>query len=153
MELFDERIHKNEEDISTLMDKKQGHSAIYRPVTESDKSAIRSVVPGTPPSVRTMVTGGATYTPEVELYSVIVITAQDVAITIANPTQVSFESQKLLFRIKDNGTNRAISFGTQYRATTATLPTSTTTGFWTYMGFMRNATDTKFDLLAATVTA
>lgn len=150
MEIIQEDLHK----LQTVGSSPAPTSfSIYRPVTESDRSAIRSVVPGTPPSTKTLATGGSTFTPEVELYSVFIITAQDAALTIANPTNTSYETQKILIRIKDNATPRALTFGSEYRATTVALPTTTTTSKALYMGFMRNAQDSKWDIIASVVVA
>jgi hypothetical protein len=76
------------------------------------------------------------------------ITAQAAALALANPTGAPLEGQKLIIRIKDNGTARAISFDTEYRALGETLPTTTVISKTMYLGFIRNDTDTKWDLVA-----
>jgi len=77
------------------------------------------------------------------------ITAQAVALAIANPSAGAFSGgQRLIIRIKDNGTARAISWGTNYRAVGVTLPTTTVVNKTLYIGLIWNDTDTKFDVLA-----
>ena len=77
------------------------------------------------------------------------ITAQAAALALANPTGTFAEGQALIFRIKDNGTARAISFDTNFRAVGVTLPTTTTISKTTYVGCIYNSTDDKFDVIAS----
>ena len=66
-----------------------------------------------------------------------------------NPGGTPVAGQKLIIRIKDDGTARALTYDTEFRASTdLALPTTTVLGKTLYMGFIWNATDTKFDLLA-----
>ena len=76
------------------------------------------------------------------------ITAQAAALTLANPTGTFAEGQALIFRIKDNGTARTITFGANFRAVGVTLPTTTTISKTTYVGCIYNSTDDKFDVIA-----
>jgi len=77
------------------------------------------------------------------------ITAQAAGLTLANPTGTFAEGQALIFRIKDNGTARSISFDTKFRAVGVTLPTTTTISKTTYVGCIYNSTDDKFDVIAS----
>jgi hypothetical protein len=83
------------------------------------------------------------------LNDLVKITAQAAALTLANPTGTFAEGQALIFRIKDNGTARAITFGANFRAVGVTLPTTTTISKTTYVGCIFNSTDTKFDVIAS----
>jgi hypothetical protein len=59
--------------------------------------------------------------------------------------------QKLIIRIKDDGTPRAIDWttsGSQYRAIQSSLPTTTTAAKTLYLGFIYNSQDVKWDLVA-----
>jgi hypothetical protein len=100
-----------------------------------------------PPVVKSITTGGTSYIIPVEECDMLVITAQATAIDFANPTQSSYNGQKILIRIQDDGTARAITWGSQFRAGTSALPTTTVSGKYKYIGFMRNTDDTKWDLL------
>ena len=54
-----------------------------------------------------------------------------------------------IFQIKDNGTARALTYDTQFRASSdLALPTTTVVNKTLYMGFIYNSADTKWDLLA-----
>ena len=77
-----------------------------------------------------------------------IITAQAEALTIAAPTGTPVEGQKLIIRIKDDGSARAITFNAIFRALGVTLPTTTVASKTTYLGLVYNSTDTKWDVLA-----
>jgi len=94
----------------------------------------------------------ATLTPEISTYDIFQLTAQAAALTIANhSTSTPAAGEKMIIRIKDNGTARAISFGTYYRALGNALPTTTVISKTMYLGFIWNSTDTKWDLIAYTI--
>lgn len=78
----------------------------------------------------------------------IVRTAQAAAITINNPTGSPADGEKIEIRLKDNGTGRAITFGSEYRALGIALPTTTVASKTMLMSFTRNDADTKWDLAA-----
>jgi hypothetical protein len=86
--------------------------------------------------------------PDVSSYDYYIRTAQAAAITINNPTGSPVQGEKIIIRLKDNGTARAISWGSQYRALEFPLPATTVLGKTLYLGFAFNSTDTKWDLLA-----
>lgn len=92
------------------------------------------------------VTSAATVTPTT-LNDEVVITAQAVALALANPTGTALQGQSLIIRIKDNGTARAITYDTQYRAIGVTLPSTTVISKTLYLGFIYNSTDTKWDCI------
>lgn len=76
------------------------------------------------------------------------VTAQAGALKFNNPGGTPLGGQKLIVRIKDNGTARALTYDTQFRAMGNALPTTTILSKTLYMGFIYNATDTKWDLVA-----
>lgn len=76
------------------------------------------------------------------------ITAQAAALALANPTGTPIPGWGIGIRIKDNGTARAISYDTQYRAIGVTLPTTTVLGKTLYLGMIFNSTDTKWDVIS-----
>ena len=93
------------------------------------------------------VTSAATVTPTFQ-DDLVRITAQAAGLTLANPTGTAMEGHGIVIRIKDNGTARGISFGTQYRALGVTLPTTTVIGKTLYLAGIWNETDTKLDIMA-----
>jgi hypothetical protein len=97
------------------------------------------------PTVQSVVSA-ATVTP-VAGNEEVVITAQAAALTIANPTGTWYQGQDLIIRIKDDGTGRAITWDTNYRAIGVTLPTTTVANKLTYVGVIYNSTDSKWDVL------
>ena len=103
------------------------------------------------PRVQT-VASAATVTP-VNTNDIVTITAQAAALALANPTGTWDQGQPLMIRIKDNGTARAITYDTNYRAIGVTLPTTTVINKTTYLGLIYNATDTKWDVIGVTTQA
>jgi hypothetical protein len=93
------------------------------------------------------VSSSATVTPTFANDQVI-ITAQAVGLTLANPTGTAAEGKTLIIRIKDNGSAQTIGYGTQYRAIGVTLPTTTVSSKTLYLGLVFNNTDTKWDVVA-----
>jgi hypothetical protein len=93
------------------------------------------------------VTSSATVTPTFANDQVN-ITAQAVGLTLANWSGTAQDGWAIAIRIKDNGTARAISYGTQYRAIGVTLPTTTVISKTLYICGVWNAADSKIDVLA-----
>lgn len=88
----------------------------------------------------------ATVTPT-NLNDEVVITAQAVGLTLANPTGTAVQGQSMIIRIKDNGTAQTIAYDTQYRAIGVTLPTTTVINKIVYLGLIYNSTDVKWDCI------
>lgn len=93
------------------------------------------------------VASAATVTPTFS-NDIVDITAQAVALALANPTGTAQDAWAIVVRIKDNGTARAISYGTQYRALGVTLPTTTVATKTTYLGMIFNNAATKWDVVS-----
>jgi hypothetical protein len=77
-------------------------------------------------------------------------------ITLAQPSGTPVDGQKLLIRLKDNGTARAITWTTSagaFRAVGITLPTTTVINKVTYVGCVYNATDSFWDAVATVTQA
>lgn len=96
------------------------------------------------------VTSASTVTPT-STNDAVRVTAQAAAVQFANPTGTFAELQGFVIRLKDNGTARAITWGSDYRAIGATLPTTTTANKTMYIPVVYNSTDAKWDVLPATV--
>lgn len=99
------------------------------------------------------VTSSATVTANADTNDLVVITAQAAGLTLANPTGTPVQGQPLMIRIKDNGTSRSITYGSQFRALGVTLPTATTISKTTYLGCVYNSTDTKWDVVGVNTEA
>jgi len=79
---------------------------------------------------------------------VFLVTAQAGALKLNNPGGTPLDGNMLAVRIKDNGTARALTYDTQFRAIGTELPSTTVISKTLYMLFMYNSADTKWDLLA-----
>lgn len=88
-----------------------------------------------------------TLTPDPMAYDLFEITLQAEALTIENPSTDLSVNDAFVIRITDNGTARAISFGSKYRAFGSALPTTTTINKTMYISIIRNVTDDKYDVL------
>lgn len=78
------------------------------------------------------------------------------AITFLQPSGTPADGQKLLIRIKDNGTARGITWTTSagaFRAVGITLPTTTVLSKVTYVGCVYNSTDSFWDAVATVTQA
>lgn len=98
------------------------------------------------PSIQS-VTSSATVTPTFA-DDMVKITAQAAALALANPTGTAIPGLGMVIRIKDNGTARAITYDTQYRAIGVTLPTTTVISKTLYLAMIYNSDDTKWDVVA-----
>ena len=84
------------------------------------------------------------------------VTALAVPATIAIPSGTAVDGLKLIIRIKDDGTARALTWTTSaggYRIVGTTLPTTTVAGKTTYVGCIYNSTDSFWDVVAVTTQA
>ena len=94
------------------------------------------------------ITSSATPTPAGDTTDIFTITALSEAAAIAAPTGTPVNDQKLIIRIKDDGTGRALTYNAIYRAIGIELPTTTVSSKTMYLGFVYNSTDSKWDALA-----
>jgi hypothetical protein len=85
-------------------------------------------------------------------YDTYITTAQAEALTINADAGTPSDGQKIIFRFKDNGTARALTFTTGvskgFRAIGTTLPTTTTANKVLYVGCIYNAGDSRWDVIA-----
>ena len=93
------------------------------------------------------VTSAATVTPTFA-NDLVKITAQAAALTLANPSGTAVDGWGIVIRVKDNGTARAITYGSQYRAIGVTLPATTVIGKTVYLAGIWNVEDTTLDIVA-----
>ena len=101
------------------------------------------------PRVNT-VASGATITPTADLSDMYTVTALAAAATIAAPSGTPTNGQRLLLRIKDNGTARALTWNATYRVIGVTLPTTTVANKTIYVGCIYNSADSVWDVVAET---
>lgn len=101
----------------------------------------------------TEVTTAASHTPNLDTTDIFVITAQAEAVSFVNPSGTKRQEKPFMVRIKDNGTARAITWGTQYVARGQTLPTTTVVGKIMRIGFRVNTTTSTLDCVAVSTEA
>ena len=94
------------------------------------------------------VASASTITPNVDSSEMEIVSALAAALTIAAPTGTVHEGKELTFRIKDNGTARALTWNAIFVDYTGALPTTTVAGKTVYIGCKYNAVDTKWDVVA-----
>lgn len=97
---------------------------------------------------RIQTAGSNTVTPTFD-NDLVIRTGATAGITVANPTGTAIPGHGIVLQFKDNGTARAIAYGTQYRAVGVTLPLTTVAGKWLYLGMIYNSADTKWDVVSA----
>lgn len=76
------------------------------------------------------------------------VTALAEGATFAAPSGTVANGNRLLIRIKDNGTARTLAWNAIYRAVGVTLPTTTVISKTLYVGAVYNSADSKWDVLA-----
>ena len=80
---------------------------------------------------------------------IFIVTAQAGALLFNSPGGTLAQGEKLVIRIKDNGTARALTWNAVFRAIGTDLPSTTVLSKTLYLGFFYNSTDTKWDLVAS----
>jgi hypothetical protein len=115
-------------------------------------------VAGTMRGASTTITGsaGGTITPTSGTTNEYTITALGAGATFAIPSGTPIDGQKLIIRIKDDGTARALTWTTSaggYRVIGLTLPTTTVASKVYYIGCLYNSQDSYWDVVAVTVQA
>lgn len=99
-------------------------------------------------------TATATLTPNIDNFNIYDLTAQNAALAIANPTGTPNNGDPLIIRIKDDGTARAITYGTAYQNVSGLdLITTTTIGKWIIIGIQYNAAVSKWQILSLSTEA
>jgi hypothetical protein len=98
-------------------------------------------------------TTASSVTPDIATYDLYAFTALASALTINAPIGTPTTGDKFIFRFKDDGTARALTWNGIFRAVGVTIPTTTTVSKVTYVGCVYNATETTWDVIAVTTQA
>jgi len=101
----------------------------------------------------TSAASATTLTPSIATADVYAYTALAAGLTINAPTGTPLDGDKLIFRLLDNGTSRALTWNATYTVIGVTLPTATTISKTTYVGCIYNANNTRWDVIAVTTQA
>lgn len=117
-------------------------------VMAANYSAMKALLIG--PRIGTIVSS-ASPAPDSANHDQYNVTALAVNATIDGPSGIAVDGQRLIIRIKDNGVARTLAFHAVYRELGVTLPTTTVVSKTMMLGFIYNAADLKWDLVAKTV--
>ena len=101
----------------------------------------------------TSAASASSLTPDISASDVYAYTALAAGLTINAPTGTPVDGDKLIFRLLDNGTGRALTWNATYTVIGVTLPTTTTASKTTYVGCIYNANNTRWDVIAVTTQA
>ena len=111
----------------------------------------------TPPQPYNLVTVASSATPTIntDMYGFVSITALAATITsfTTNLTGSPFNFQKLIIRIKDNGSPQSITWGASFVAEGVSLPTTTTASKVTTVGFLYDSVKGKWGCVASVTEA
>lgn len=99
------------------------------------------------------VADAATITPTADDSDIYTVTALAQAATIAAPSGTPVNGQKLIIRLLDNGTGRALTWNAIYQVIGTTLPTTTVASKYSYVGSIYNTASSKWDVVAVTTQA
>ena len=89
-----------------------------------------------------------TLTPNIDENEQEIVTDLASALTIAAPTGTPSTGMKLVIRLTDDGTGRALTWNAIYRAIGVTLPTTTTANKILYVGCVYDEAGSKWDVVA-----
>jgi hypothetical protein len=94
------------------------------------------------------INSSSTPTPNADTDDMYIITGLAAGATFGAPTGTPVQGQRLVIRVKDNGTARTLGYNAIYRAMGVVLPTTTVANKTLYLGMIYNFTDTKWDVVA-----
>ena len=94
------------------------------------------------------IASSATPTPNADTDDIYTVTALTTGATFGAPSGTPTEGQKLIIRIKDDGTSRSLAWNSIYRIIGTTLPIATAISKTLYVGCIYNNTDTKWDVVS-----
>lgn len=103
------------------------------------------------PRVVSAGTSSGTLTPNSSTTDIFLAEGLSNAVTLEAPTGTPQNGQKLLIRLKDDGTSRSITWTSTsggYKAIGVTLPVSTTAAKTTYVGCLYNSSSSFWDIIA-----
>lgn len=86
---------------------------------------------------------------DVSTCDIFIVTAQAWALLFNAPSWTPVQWERLIIRIKDNWTARALTWNAIFRAMWTSLPSTTVLSKTLYLGFIYNSTDSKWDLIAS----
>ena len=134
---FDEILSSSDSDVQTALETLNGERSSSATLTNKRINVREETI-----------TSSATPTPNIANGDIYTITALAADATFGSPTGTPTQGQKLMIRIKDNGTARTLAWNAIYRVIGVTLPATTVASKTHYIGAIYNSTDSKWDILA-----
>lgn len=124
---------------------------VFPLVDATDNTTKKSTVKLMTSPRATTIVSDATPTVNTDNCDYVDITALAAAITsmTTNLSGSPVDMQRLIYRIKDDGTARAITWGASFAARGIALPTTTVASKYLLVGFLYNATTSTWDCVAA----
>ena len=98
-------------------------------------------------------TSTSSIAPNISSFDQYAVTAQAVGLTLNAPIGTPVDGNKLMFRLLDNGTARALTWNATYTVIGVTLPATTVANKTTYVGCIYNANNTRWDVVAVVTQA
>ena len=96
----------------------------------------------------------ATLTADIDTYNIYSVSAQAAGITIADPTGTPNDGDIIVIRLKDDGTTRAITYGSAWSNISGLDSlTDTVVSKWSVIGAMWNAGTSKWQIISITTEA
>lgn len=95
------------------------------------------------------ISSAASITPDADITDLVDITALAVAASIEAPTGEPQNGARLMFRIKDAGSSRSLSWAGVYASGGLPLPSATVPGKTMHLGFLFNSNTAKWALIAS----
>ena len=92
-------------------------------------------------------------TPDISVSDIYAYTALAAGLTVNAPIGTPVDGNKLMFRLLDNGTARALTWNATYTVIGVTLPTTTVVNKTTYVGCIYNANNIRWDVIAVSTQA
>lgn len=124
-------------------------------ITQKDRDTLANLVYNTKPVAKesstprvTLITTATSVTFDTTNSDIVAITALASGLTINLPAGSPANGQAIMFRIKDNGTARALTWNGVFRTIGVTLPSATVASKTIYVACRYNTEDTKWDVLA-----
>lgn len=94
-------------------------------------------------------TSSTSITPDISSYDVYELTALSSALTINAPVGSPQDGDRILFRILDNGTARALTWNSTFFDMLSSLPSTTVANKISYIGCIYNSTNSRWDVVAS----
>lgn len=125
-----------------------GHSTVVGSLTVSSNCTVAGRLTARIIPRVTQVTTSSALTPNADTDDLYDITALASNSTFALPSGTAVNGQKLIIRIKDNGTSRSLTWSTSYVSGGSSLASATSSGKYTTLGFLYNGNSSRWYCVA-----